>query len=972
MNLIGYLVRLLGVIALLGFGALNAQTVTTPAGLASALTAANGAPSSPAIITLAAGTYNLTTALPDLAANNLTLNGPASGAPAILDATSLASGVIFNVTADQVTISNITLRDARKHAITIQPGADNGRIEDCTFTNPTVPHPTTAAIDGNDCAGWTITGNTLSGIIGTAATAEPAIHFYGGASSTTVTNNLIQNCDRAIALGGDPAAIAPTLGNLTPASGAVGTTVTFTGSNFTSLSVVKFNGTTAISVTVVSSTSITAVVPSGATTGTISVTTAGGTATSTSVFTVTSQLSAQIIQLIRTRLEEQGRAENATGGSTITSWLGTLQADGSWPDLNYSDQSRNNWSPCTHVQRLARMAAAYRTTGNTYYQSDVLLQAFSKALDYWIQAKLVCPNWWYNDIGVPMYLGPALLMMQPRLSSAQLSAGAALIQIAPMATGQNRVWYCGGAIHRALLEGNTLNLQTAVDGIQETLVLTTTDGIQVDGTFYQHGNEIYNGGYGLGLISDVSKWVAIFGGTPAAIEGIGRTNLDNLVLDGTGWMLRYGYIDYSTLGRQTARKGSGNIAANISASVTRLISAGSSRLSDLQALSEHIASRAAGPVGQKHFWRGDYTVQRNSSSLVSLRCFSSRTIGAEVINGENLLGYYQPFGLTLIYRDGLEYSDIFPAWNWQRLPGTTVEQTTAIPSFTGGLVGTQTFVGGVSDGQAGMSAFVQTEPASHVKAKKSWFFFGQGFLALGSGIQSSGTGMVSTTLNQCLLRSGVRVSQDGAINTLAAGDADLNNVDWVLHDSVGYVLPTAATVHLKNTTQSGNWHLISDSASTTTVSCSVFQLGLDHGTSPTNANYAYIVLPGVDETGVTAFRAQNPITILSNTTAIQAARHSGLKLSGIAFFSAGSIAINSSLTVTVSIPALLMIRETDTGLEISLSDPTQKLSSAQVTLSGKYSGTGAVWNQATNNTVLTVSFPTSAMAGSSTKILLAK
>jgi hypothetical protein len=188
---------------------LPAQTVTTPADLVSAIAAANANPTATTAITLAAGTYNLTADLPDLAANNLTLQGPTTGAPAIVNATALASGVIFNVTTDHVTIANITLQNARSHAVTIQAGADSGRIEDCTFAYPTAPVPATAAIDGFNCQNWTVTGNNISGIVGTTTTAEPAIHFYGGASGTVVTNNLVLNCDRAVGFGGDPTPIAP-------------------------------------------------------------------------------------------------------------------------------------------------------------------------------------------------------------------------------------------------------------------------------------------------------------------------------------------------------------------------------------------------------------------------------------------------------------------------------------------------------------------------------------------------------------------------------------------------------------------------------------------------------------------------------------------------------------------------------------------------------------------------------------------
>ncbi|NOS57045.1 MAG: gliding motility-associated C-terminal domain-containing protein, partial [Cyclobacteriaceae bacterium] len=82
---------------------------------------------------------------------------------------------------------------------------------------------------------------------------------------------------------------APTITSFTPTSGAVGTTVTITGTNFSTTpasNTVQFNGTTAV-VTASTTTSITTTVPAGATTGTITVTVVGNTATSATNFTVT-------------------------------------------------------------------------------------------------------------------------------------------------------------------------------------------------------------------------------------------------------------------------------------------------------------------------------------------------------------------------------------------------------------------------------------------------------------------------------------------------------------------------------------------------------------------------------------------------------------------------------------------------------------------------------------------------------------
>jgi uncharacterized repeat protein (TIGR03803 family) len=74
--------------------------------------------------------------------------------------------------------------------------------------------------------------------------------------------------------------------SFTPTSGAVGTSVTITGTELTQTSQVTFGGVKATTFTVNSDSEVTADVPTGAKTGKIAVTTPGGTATSSVTFTV--------------------------------------------------------------------------------------------------------------------------------------------------------------------------------------------------------------------------------------------------------------------------------------------------------------------------------------------------------------------------------------------------------------------------------------------------------------------------------------------------------------------------------------------------------------------------------------------------------------------------------------------------------------------------------------------------------------
>ena len=79
----------------------------------------------------------------------------------------------------------------------------------------------------------------------------------------------------------------PSVSGFTPPSGPPGTSVTISGSHFTSASAVKFHGTGASTFNVDNDGQITATVASGTTSGTVSVTGPGGTGTSSGGFAVT-------------------------------------------------------------------------------------------------------------------------------------------------------------------------------------------------------------------------------------------------------------------------------------------------------------------------------------------------------------------------------------------------------------------------------------------------------------------------------------------------------------------------------------------------------------------------------------------------------------------------------------------------------------------------------------------------------------
>ena len=150
---------------------------------------------------------------------------------------------------------------------------------------------TTVNITGTGFTG--ATGVTFNGGAGTAATTYSAptdttatAVVPAGATTGTITVETGAADTASAASFTIVTAAAPTVTSFSPVSGAIGSTVVITGTNFCGTTQVRFNTTNATSFTVNSATQIQATVPAGATTGKITVTNTVNSAVSTADFTV--------------------------------------------------------------------------------------------------------------------------------------------------------------------------------------------------------------------------------------------------------------------------------------------------------------------------------------------------------------------------------------------------------------------------------------------------------------------------------------------------------------------------------------------------------------------------------------------------------------------------------------------------------------------------------------------------------------
>ncbi len=620
-------------------------------------------------------------------------------------------------------------------------------------------------------------------------------------------------------------------------------------------------------------------------------------------------------------------AAGAPSAQTVKQMIARLRDDGTWPGVDYADRTRGGWATARHMYRVRDLAQAYAKPGHPLQGSPEVRDAVVRALRHWIEKDYRNSNWWYTRIGVPKAVAPALLLMGDAVP--EDLAGRVREQVLARSkmgmTGQNKVWCAGIALVKGLLAEDPALVRKARDAIFSELRVTTAEGIQPDFSFHQHGPQQQWGNYGLSFAGDAIEWATMLRGTAPALEDERLEVLRRYVLEGLAWTVFSGRMDVSGCGRQIfrgAQASKGRAVLRCLAGLARLDpSAADDCKRTLAACSDGSPNTL---VGHKHFWRSDVAIHRRPDWYASVKMSSTRVIGAETCNSENMRGLHLGDGVLYVLRRGDEYADLFPVWNWRRLPGTTCRQGDA-SLVPGGkrCRGKSDFVGGVGDGRRGLSAMVYRRGG--LRARKTWCFLDGAVVCLGAGITCDEDVPVATGVNQCALRGPVAVSGAGGNRVIEKkGRATLDGPAWVWHDGVGYVIRRGDRLAVTAETRTGDWHRVHHRYSDKTVSRDVFSLAIDHGTKPKEATYAYTVLPGIAAKAMAGAAKAPPAKVIARTAAVQAvaAGEGGLVLA--AFFEPGRLAWGDGGTLAVDVPCLVLLEAASDEPHLYVADPTHK------------------------------------------------
>lgn len=627
--------------------------------------------------------------------------------------------------------------------------------------------------------------------------------------------------------------------------------------------------------------------------------------------------------------------------------LALFQENGSFSDIDYDDTQMTNWTPIQHIERLSDFVYAYTNEKNKYYQNEDLYQKIVKGLEYWYDVDSESDNWWHNQISEPQKLG--VLLIQMRIGKKQIPQELEtkiLKRIQETGgdpakwTGANRTDIALHWIYRSCLTQNEADLKTAIDNVFNPVVYTTEEGFQHDNSYFQHGEQLYIGGYGDEILKGVTQVASYALGTQYQLDKEKVKLLSKFMRETYYRTVRGQNMSFDVVGRSVSRPGLLN-KRNTTTYAQRMIDIDPAHADEYKAIIARLNRKQPADyqvtASHTHYFRGDYSLHVRPQYNFDVRLASTRTKKCEYGNKENLKTYFMSDGCTNIVQTGDEYFNIFPVWNWCHIPGTTAPQVEKIPMDpkAWGVLGTSTYAGGVSDSIYGATAYayMDTNPEVNTGAKKSWYFFDNEVVCLGAGIQSTSTYPVHTTVNQCFLKDGILVDKGGKEETLVNGSYTLQAPQWVLHDKIGYFFPQKEEVFLTAQTQSGRWYDINTSKSKKEEKMDVFTLGINHGVGPKDGSYAYIVVPGkTSAQEMEAYQKENAIEILSNNAKVQAVRNTKLNVWMVTFFEAGTFK-HKELSVTVDKPCVLMVKDINAkSANLHIADPGQTQSPIQVEL----------------------------------------
>lgn len=639
--------------------------------------------------------------------------------------------------------------------------------------------------------------------------------------------------------------------------------------------------------------------------------------------------------------------------SSVEMWRKTLRKDGSWADIDYTDSSRASWQLEKHLDRLISISLAYSCSGD---KAD--LETVERGLTMWFRGNFRNDNWWYQKIGIPRRFLSLAYILDDALSPELRDSVSAVLDVIdsedfPARPGGDRIQVISNHAKVLLWRRDYASVGNLFKKIENEAASAPLEdvmydaagglgvrnafkpagrGVQADMTFHHRGDRVNSTvTYGLELPEFFVYWAVLLQPTDCRFSDAHVHFVIDYYLDAVCRHLVGGkYYEPSALNRELAVPVEHVMDSHLARRLADI--SGGYRTDELlrYAKAQDGGEYEAEPYS-RYFYQSDYFVFSRPGFHTAVRLHSERNANQEAAhNGEGLRNHFRGDGANMLSVTGREYSLVWPAFDFRRIPGATTPLVAYGNPSDWGPVNLLTspirFSGAVCDSLYGAVAMDFGSVRSDLRARKAWFFFDDGYLCAGAGISCSLGDTIVTTIEQCRAAGAVR--REG---------------DVFYHDGNAYCV-IDGSAQMSSEVRTGSWsNCVSGVAyENDTLSVPMFTLSLNHGVAPQGATYAYAVIPGRGKVAAMSFR------LVCNTAEMQVAEACDGSVVYAIFHVPGKIETSAG-TVGADSPCMIMIR----GGHVHVADPARKFHKVKIS-TPFFSGD--------------VALPTASHAGSSVRI----
>lgn len=294
--------------------------------------------------------------------------------------------------------------------------------------------------------------------------------------------------------------------------------------------------------------------------------------------------------------------------------------------------------------------------------------------------------------------------------------------------------------------------------------------------------------------------------------------------------------------------------------------------------------------------------------------------------------------------DGRHGFDLSPGYNVNRAPGVTAPEVDPVlceqPSHQ---MGSSAFVGGVST-KTGNGIFTNqfdlsqtNNPADYYKTgitdlkfKKSYFYFDDKILCLGSDIGCSNTELTTGVMQEKTYDWGFIQTSDESLSGDFNMTVSSNDNQWIIENKAGYYFFPDQTYTLAKGEQSFIY-----SSEVGNYTGNFISAYINHNSEEVlnnNSSYAYVILPKADDVKMNQFAqkqisSQPRLEIVQMDEQAHIARDNELDMTGYVIFDS-NVKIQNCDVSEVDSPAVIMTKKIDDGkgLSLAVADPNLRIS----------------------------------------------